>query len=400
MKCSASVSKSAARTLALAWSVSVLSCGGHVNVGGDKPSAAAGGGGAAASPFEPETLRELPAEFMANNLVVAGSYLYLSGYDGTNYGVFRCPKDHCVESLENVFKRYPEAISWLQSQGDRLGILIRGLNSTSGWIGSCLLPACGDTQTVISGLPNTFSQAPPLFSGDMLYFFIDADQTLYRCQLPDCAAGPQPVWTGSRANQSQPQAVDAALFWISDAKRLYRALDSGRAPAESLEPGLELQVVPPVDPSGTDPNQTFVSAIAADSGRLYAALAFGQAQNCSGGLDSCRTTVVSWPAQGPGQRTEILTIPAPVEQLFVTGGELVWTTPIVQSGFFLQSHLEMWSCRVEACAETQRFLGPVSDHVSRAVADDRYLYWIAGAPSDNQFAYDGLIQRAALLPPP
>lgn len=401
------VSKRASWALTLACTISAFGCGGHVNVGGNAPGAEGGSTGEVpADPLAPATLRDLPRNFFSYNLVVAGDYLYLSGFDGTNYDIYRCQKDHCASTFKSV-QTPRDPILWLQPFEQRLGVVTvpDGIAGNS-WMGSYSLPECGDPQTVIDGLPDHFSGAPPLFWGDSAYFFIDLDHSLYRCQLPNCVDGPHRLSADS-GGVDQPEATGTAVFWISNYRNLYRSLDSGRAAAEHLLPGPELQVIPAFDPNANDPERIIVSSIAAADGKLYAALAFGEEQDCRFNHNACVTTVVRWSLQGSGEREVILTLATPVAKLFVVGSELVWTTPVQQSGGLLGQGLEMASCRVEACAETKRSLGHVSDQASRVVADSDHLYWLGGVevPAEPQLGasaswYNGLIRRAALLPPP
>jgi hypothetical protein len=143
-----------------------------------------------------------------------------------------------------------------------------------------------------------------------------------------------------------------------------------------------------------------ISSIATADGMLYAALG---ANGCEGG--SCAHEVVRWPAQGPGEREVILETVAEIERLYVFGGELVWTTP-VELPSTLDPVAEMKSCRLEACAQTERLLDRMTGQGASVVADEHHLYWLGAtepAPDPSgqstNAPYNGLIRRVALLTP-
>jgi hypothetical protein len=371
-------------------------CAGHANLG-DGSSAPPGGssGMTSADPLLPTTVRELP--FIADDLLLAGDSLVLSGWSGNRYSVFRCDKERCADP-QNVLTT-PAPIVAMQLFNQRVWMLTFDSDpkTSSTWIGSYAFPSFGGRQTLIENLPPSLSEVRPLFFGDSAFFFVDADRSLYRCQLPDCANGPQQVWIED-VGKSQPVATASTVFWLSNNERLYRSTAFGHAAVERLQPGAHLEPVAVTEPSSDDPNRISVTAIAAADGMLYAATRV-QA-NCNVG-PACATSIVRWPAESPGEREEILSLDEEVAGLFVIGSELVWTTYYPEPN--LRYSVTARSCRIESCAASSRFLTQSAPRF-RLINDDRFLYWLDAVPSSDPalpsipIFSTNLVRRAARFP--
>jgi hypothetical protein len=381
-----------------AWVISfaLLGCGGRVNLGGntDESPGPDSGGRASDAPdsedsSESERVAELAEDFGASTLAIAGEFLYFSGRPG----LYRCRKADCGSTREHL----PDASGeiWvLQINEQRLGVT--SVDDGSFSLGSYALPDATDRQIAIQQLP-TFWPFNPLFFGDFVYFSLNGEEGVYRCELPDCAAGPERI--GRVLSGNTTIRADGQLVFWRDSQFIYRADDYGHEMPRALLPDAMLSEAPD-SAASADGSEPVIAAIAAGGGMLYASIwQFESGQPCDS--SACPSVVARWPVDG-GAREVLFTSERPVLALFLFDGELAWLS-LSALGY---DPATLSSCRVEACEMTRRDLGQVKADLAALVADERDLYWLEAKPAETLTAFrnssfaDRQIRRAPRLPPP
>lgn len=340
------------------------SCGGNVDLGGrdqDPPPIVDEPDGVL--PDDPHLVKsertlELGDVRASGPIAVAGDDLYLAGYDrdGSGSGLFRCKKSRC----QSTFQRLPgvnDVISVLQQDGDRLAIVG---NEPDRWIGSYALPDVNDRQVVLESLPS-YEQFAALFHGGFAFWPMRMDRAYYRCAMPKCAGGPRKLLDVDLAGRA---AGDGDLVFINVRGQIVRMARLGDGTIEHLLPDDTLSPAPPLPEDGSEEEvPEYAQLVAVSAGRLYASV---QPEGCS----KCPWLIASWPVGG-GPREELLRVEGQIVDLLVLGQELAWV--IRREGSEIG---ELATCRVEACSDTLRRLGPIDGTPPGMAGDDERIYWV------------------------
>lgn len=354
-------------------------CGGTVALGSREPAGDSGEDEARTSsdgrPLAPsKRLAELGEVRASGALAVAGEHLYLSGWEGgATYGLYRCKKSDC----QATFQRLPSVsqnLSFLQNDGERLAIVSYDPERS---IGSVALPDADDLKTAIGGLPRV-EAIRPLFHSGFVYWSMLTDGALYRCAMPDCAAGPRklvPTW------QSTALAADGDTVFAAVDGLIVRLPQLGDGPSSRSFPDATLSPAPEMADGGSPfgDDSDYVEQLAAGSGMLYASL--GRVSNCNVG---CPRKLVRWPVAG-GVREEVGVTEGSVDALMLAGQELIWLAdPVADPSASL-----ITSCRVDACRDTLRHLGAATRYRGLTFDAER-IYWVE----------EGAVRSAARLATP
>ncbi len=377
-------------------------CGGNVNLGGkgiaDDATASTEGGAPSAAEAASESVVVVPGDYSLYGLAVAGDFLYFTASNGAQSGVYRCRKARCGATRELLISGN---ISALQVFGQRLGVATFGDGDF--WLGSYSLPNALDQQVTIRDLPAP-SFASTLFYEKFLFFALSLDDGLYRCALPDCAAGPERIARTRNDTYSRLQADADQIFW-SDGSFIYRAGDYGRETAHAFLPDVALSDASADILNADASPPDLIAAIAVGGGMLYASVSHSDAgKPCD---SFCPYRLMRWPSGG-GAGEILFSSEQILRNVMIFGSELVWFGPSMRNPGKLDAS-SITTCRVEACEATRRDLGEIRTDLPTLVVDDLDVYWIKSEPTVSGGFVNGMpnpgfaiheIRRAPRLPPP
>jgi hypothetical protein len=364
--------------LALALAIGSGGCGGKVDLGGRRQSGGESGGAGANEPVDaaPRPIVTLDDHGLNSTLALSGDFLYLGGYDATtnHFKLSRCEKGDCAATLEQL-KSFSRSIARLQAYRGGLGIAF--YDDRAGYsLFTYDLPRLEQEQLAVDGLPNDL--ASPLFHEGFVFWELDSDRFVYRCALPACPAGPEPV---ALTNDRVALSADGDRVFWSDDYYVYRAGELGAIGAERLLPDEGLGAAPDAGSAKSLPPRV-LRGLAAGGGMLYASIAdLIPNPDCE---PDCPSSIVRWPAGG-GAREVVFRGETTINKIFIFGDELTWLAKST-TGADAQAAQGLFSCRIEACDATQRELGLIMPNLPSVVADETYLYWIEAEPvlaSDN-----------------
>lgn len=342
-------------------------CGGLVDLGGNPAGPTTGGKqtDAAVSTYLDGDVRHAPMESVVDSswicygVAVDDTYLYMiTAGLGELQSMRRCVKDNCAATLSRIAgAECPNCqVQSFERAGQTLGIAYLG-SSSGARFDTCTLPDCTDVQRVIDNLP----EYPEfVFDERRVYFTDGADPVLYACALPNCASGPKPLASGTSVRNFAADGGD--VYWIDQRGRLNRTRGDGSTAVEVFDLGPALVHVGA--DAGVEP-PVHGDAIALDANWLYANIA-----DACGLFGPCPISgpLVRWPREPSGARQVLAEgLDTANVALQVFDGEVVFT-----------KESEVWSCRADDCAATQRVLDGAYSRVMASDAD--YLYWCANTP--------------------
>jgi hypothetical protein len=379
--------KAQRRAWALLTALALGACGGRVNLGGEATAAPPETENDPADPDAPvgKLVAELSTDAHVHLMAEADDFLYL----GSLSGLSRCRKSNCASTLESL-PRFGANLASLQALGQSLGITHKDSDQT--WLATYSLPLGEEERVVLRDLPSYPNDGARgvLFHDHFVYWGLEADFSLYRCQLPSCQDGPHRL--GGYLNLGNIRADGDLIFW-NVGSSIYRSSGFGGGTVGTLLPDELLSEVP-ANAETPEPGAFEVSSIEAGNGSLIAAIN----DYC---IEDCEYPIFRWPSVG-GPREQILISANAVVALFLFGEELAWVDDSAYPDFSPEG-ATLWSCLVSACAATRRKLGYVVPFNPAVVADETHLYWLEAEEtpleSGGYSLENGQIRRAPRLTP-
>lgn len=349
-------------------------CGGRVDLGGGASGSASGATvpDAAASTYLDGNIRHVSMEYVVESnwyclgVAVDDKYLYMmTGVLGELNAIRRCLKNNCAATLSQISgspcSNYGSSCQVDAFERLEQRLVISQLAQGGARFDTCTLPDCADGRTVIDKLPGLGEDLA--FDEQRLYFTDLRDPAIYSCALPDCVGGPKPVASGVSVQTFTADRGD--VYWSDGKDRVSRTRGDGSASVEEFD--IDSSIGLPdagrvgesgISEAGAAPG-VYTGIITLDGEWLYATVT----DEC-GGPDPCQVSVVRWPRDfsGPRERLAAGVDGTPNDDLRVFDGEVVF-----------QRHGNVWSCRADDCAGTERMLDGAYSRVM--AADNDYIYW-------------------------
>jgi len=359
----------------------ICACGGRVNLGGKRDNSAPPSDEGATETPGPDAPVGKPVAQLAEDIQVSllavtnDDFLYVGNF----FGMSRCRKEDCIPTLE-LLPSVGTSVQWISIYERSLAVA-HGDGAVSSFA-TYGLPTMVEEAVVLRDLPGV--QHAPFWYRGYLFFAQADDSNIYRCELPDCAKGPEKV--GKLRNNADLSALGESLFW-HDESFIYRSDSLGAVPPVTLLPDESLSEEP--SGMGKEPAQVrsdSIEALATGPGKLYAVVGHPTTSpGCSGG--GCSHSIFRWPAEG-GAREEVITVaPGSVDRIFVFGDELLWNEAETNQA----ETFAVWSCLASACSATRRRLGTGARFgFGEVVADSSTVFWLEAG--NNPTATEGSVQ--------
>lgn len=370
-----------AKRLSAVAALVAVGCGGYVDLGHSMPT------GTPPAVTDESELNAQTTNLVAldvtgvSSIALDGEFLYFGSWraGASENKLWRCQKSNCLATLSVIANEvYAEA---LQLNANQLGWPLDDGNKSS--LEICDIPDCKNRHLAAAKFD--------FWEEDAGYWFEWSSASIYRCSLPDCAAGKTalasslPIRRNAPVGHAVPRdftVAEGQLYWSLEETIMRVGKDGQKAPER-------LTLGPSTEWTGSPSSADFESDVTVldmemDGPYIYAALQLGnQNANTTLGCDTCKpgVAIARWRYSEDGRAREWVLSNDPaltrLVHLRVFGGELVWGTI---TG-------ELWSCVADRCSDSKRQIG-VEDASSSfprtwgfefdsLAMDESAIFWLA-----------------------